>query len=185
MSGEITAVEALCRWTHPDLGVIHPAQFIPLAEETGMIVPLGEWVLREACRQAAEWRATGHPRRVSVNISARQFAQPALADIVASVLLETELESRWLDLELTESTIMQNAETASEIISGLRALGVRLALDDFGTGYSSLSYLRQFRFDVLKIDRSFVADLVDDPVNQAVVRAIIDMSRSLGLERGR
>ena len=181
-SGEITAVEALCRWTHPDLGVIQPGQFIPLAEETGMIVPLGEWVLREACRQAEEWRAAGHPRRVSVNISARQFAQPGLADIVASVLVETGLESRWLDLELTESTIMQNAESASEIISGLRALGVRLALDDFGTGYSSLSYLRQFRFDVLKIDRSFVADLVDDAVNQAVVRAIIDMSRSLGLD---
>jgi diguanylate cyclase (GGDEF)-like protein/PAS domain S-box-containing protein len=181
-SGQVTAVEALCRWRHPDLGTVQPAQFIPLAEETGIIVALGEWVLNEACRQAAEWYAAGQPLRVSVNISARQFAQPDLPDMIASILAEHNLAPEWLDLELTESAIMKNAESAVDILNHLRRLGVRLSLDDFGTGYSSLSYLRKFPFDVLKIDRSFVMSLVDDPVDEAVVRAIVDLARALNLE---
>jgi len=180
-TGEIIAVEALCRWRHPDLGVVQPAQFIPLAEETGIIMQLGEWVLRESCRQAAQWCFDGHPLRVSVNISARQFTQPGLADLVAHALAESNLDPTWLDLELTESAIMKNAEAAVDILRSLRNLGVRLSLDDFGTGYSSLSYLRQFPFDVLKIDRTFVANVVADTVDQAVVRAIIELARGLNL----
>ena len=181
-TGEVRAVEALCRWRHPELGLVQPAQFIPLAEETGLIVPLGEWALREACRQAAAWHRAGHPLRVAVNISARQFAQSGLADLIRSVLAETGLDARWLELELTESALMKSAQSAVDVLRGLRSLGVRLSLDDFGTGYSSLSYLREFQFDVLKIDRSFVANIVGDPVNQALVKAIIELSRALELE---
>jgi diguanylate cyclase (GGDEF)-like protein/PAS domain S-box-containing protein len=181
-TGEIVGVEALCRWTHPDLGPISPCQFIPLAEETGMIAPIGEWVLREACLQAAQWRDVGHPIRVSVNISSRQFAQPGLTDFIHSVLAETSLDARWLELELTESAIMKSPQSAVDVLLSLRDLGVHLALDDFGTGYSSLSYLRQFPFDVLKIDRSFITSIVDDKINQALVQAIIDLSNALKLK---
>ncbi|MEO7720027.1 MAG: EAL domain-containing protein [Capsulimonas sp.] len=181
-TGEIVGVEALCRWTHPDLGPIPPCQFIPLAEETGMIAPIGEWVLREACLQAAQWRDAGHPIRVSVNISSRQFAQPGLTDVIRSVLAETSLDARWLELELTESAIMKSPQSAVDVLLSLRDLGVHLALDDFGTGYSSLSYLRQFPFDVLKIDRSFITSIVDDKINQALVQAIIDLSNALKLK---
>ena len=148
-TGEVMAVEALVRWRHPDLGVVQPAQFIPLAEETGIILSIGEWVLNEACRQTAEWVAGGSPLRVSVNISARQFAQPGLAELVSSTLARHSLDPQWLDLELTESAIMKNPETSVDLLHELRRLGVRLSLDDFGTGYSSLSYLRQFPFDTL------------------------------------
>ncbi len=179
---EVPAVEALCRWRHPELGLVSPAQFIPLAEETGVIIPLGEWVLREACRQAAEWRDAGQPIRVSVNVSPRQFAHPGLPGLVRSVLADTGLDAHRLELELTESAIMNSSPSTMDAVLDLRRLGVRLALDDFGTGYSSLSYLRRFRFDVLKIDRSFVTGIVGDEVNQALVRAIVEMSRALKLE---
>ena len=181
-TGEITAAEALCRWRHPDLGVIQPAHFIPLAEETGIILGVGEWVLNDACRQAAAWVADGHPLRVSVNISARQFAQPGLIDLIASTLTRHDLDPKWLDIELTESAIMKCPETAVGLLNELRGLGVRLSLDDFGTGYSSLSYLRQFPFDTLKIDRSFVAGLVEDAVDAALVRAMVDLARALRLD---
>ena len=181
-TGGMRTVEALCRWRHAEMGIIPPQDFIPLAEDTGVIFALGEWVLREACRQARSWHDAGRPLRVSVNLSARQLAQPGLADLVRSVLAETGLGPEWLELELTENAIMKNTESVVDVLGGLRDLGVRLTLDDFGTGYSSLSYLRQFRFDVLKIDHSFVASIVDDEVNQAVVQAIIDLSRSLKLE---
>ena len=181
-TGEVMAVEALCRWRHPDLGVVQPAQFIPLAEETGIIVSIGEWVLNEACRQTALWVAEGDPLRVSVNISARQFTHPGLTEMVASTLERHALDPQWLDLELTESAIMKSPESAVELLHELRALGVRLSLDDFGTGYSSLSYLRQFPFDTLKIDRAFVKGLVEDPVDAAVVRAMVDLARALKLE---
>ncbi len=181
-TGQVRAVEALCRWHHPELGVIPPAQFIPLAEDTGLIVPLGEWVLREACRQAVRWRDGGYPIPVAVNLSARQFAQPGLSGLVCSVLAETGLDAPWLELELTESAIMNSALSAVDVLHGFRRLGVRLALDDFGTGYSSLSYLRRFPFNVLKIDRSFIAGIADDRVNQALVKAILELSRALELE---
>jgi diguanylate cyclase (GGDEF)-like protein/PAS domain S-box-containing protein len=181
-TGEVVAVEALCRWRHPEMGVVPPARFIPLAEETGMIVPLGEWVLREACRQAAEWRDEGQPVRVTVNISTRQLSQPGLPRLLRSILTDTGLEPQWLELELTESAIMKSTESAADVLLSLRDIGIRLALDDFGTGYSSLSYLRQFHFDVLKIDRSFIADIVGDNVNQALVRAILELSHALELE---
>jgi len=181
-TGEVTAVEALCRWRHPDLGVVQPAQFIPLAEETGIILQIGEWVLNEACRQTAEWVESGNPLRVSVNISARQFAHPGLTEMVASILERHSLDPKWLDLELTESAIMKVPETSVELLRELRSLGVRLSLDDFGTGYSSLSYLRQFPFDTLKIDRAFVAGLVEDPVDAALVRAMVDLAQALKLE---
>src|SRR3569833_3951613 len=181
-TGEVMAVEALVRWRHPDLGVVQPAQFIPLAEETGIILSIGEWVLNEACRQTAEWVAGGSPLRVSVNISARQFAQPGLAELVSSTLARHSLDPQWLDLELTESAIMKNPETSVDLLHELRRLGVRLSLDDFGTGYSSLSYLRQFPIDTLKIDRAFVAGLVEDPVDAALVRAMVDLARALKLE---
>jgi diguanylate cyclase (GGDEF)-like protein/PAS domain S-box-containing protein len=181
-TGEVRAVETLCRWQHPELGLVQPAQFIPLAEAAGLIVPIGEWVLRAACRQAAAWRDAGHPMRVCVNISARQFVHPGTPDLVRSVLAETGLDAQWLELELTESALMKSARSAVDVLGELRSLGVRLSLDDFGTGYSSLSYLREFRFDVLKIDRSFIANIVGDKVNQALVRAILELSHALKLE---
>jgi diguanylate cyclase (GGDEF)-like protein/PAS domain S-box-containing protein len=181
-TGRIIGVEALVRWRHPGLGMVLPARFIPLAEEIGVIVPLGEWVLREVCRQAALWQAAGQPLRVAVNLSARQFRQRGLAQTVATALAETGLDPGWLDLELTETAIMENGDAAVEILQALKRLGVRLSVDDFGTGYSSLSYLRRFPLDVLKVDRSFVRDLGEDRTDQEVVRAVIDLAHALGLE---
>lgn len=181
-TGTICAAEALCRWQNPELGMIPPVQFVPLAEETGLIGPLGEWVLREACQQAARWQESGCGLRVAVNISARQFSLPGLPDRVGSILAETGLDPRWLELELTESAILKNVPAAVNTLQELRRLGVRLALDDFGTGYSSLSYLREFPFDVLKIDRAFIASIAEDAVTQALVQAIIHMASALKLE---
>jgi len=195
-TGEVIGSEALVRWQHPELGLVSPSRFIALAEETGLIVPLGEWVLRAACRQAARWEREGMPLRQAVNVSARQLREPGLAHTVQRILEETGLSPHLLDLELTESTLVAQGEAAVACLSALRALGVRISLDDFGTGYSSLAYLRRFPLDVLKVDRSFVQGLTarepgesrdarqnkDARQNQAVVRAIIDMAHALDLE---
>ncbi len=158
-TGKIIGTEALVRWQHGELGLISPSRFIPLAEETGLIVPLGEWVLQTACRQAAAWERKGKALRVSVNLSARQLGEENLVERVEIVLEETGLDPRLLNLELTESALVAQGEAAATRLAALRALGVRIAIDDFGTGYSSLAYLRRFPLDTLKIDRSFVADL--------------------------
>lgn len=185
-TGEIIGTEALVRWKHPELGVVAPSRFIPLAEETGLIVPLGEWVLHTACRQAALWAREGRSLRQSVNLSARQLAEPGLVARVQAVLDQTGFDPRLLDLELTESALVAQGEAAADRLASLRELGVRISLDDFGTGYSSLAYLRRFPLDVLKVDRAFVAELGGGGrkawQDQAVVQAIVSMAHALELE---
>ncbi len=176
------AAEALLRWQHPDLGLVAPADFISLAEETGLIVPIGEWVLRTACAQHRRWRESGHgDLRMLVNISARQFRDEGLVDMVARVLRETGMPARQLSLELTESMLMEGSGRSIEVLEALRALGVGLALDDFGTGYSSLAYLKRFPIDELKIDRLFIRDIDRNPDDAAIADAIIKLAHSLGL----
>jgi diguanylate cyclase (GGDEF)-like protein/PAS domain S-box-containing protein len=178
----ITGVEALVRWQHPELGMVSPAEFIPLAEETGLIAPIGEWVLRTACAEAQGWIAQGMPPvSVAVNLSARQFARDDLAASIMQVLGETGLDPRLLELEITESTVMHNADRAAGVLQKLKELGVRVAIDDFGTGYSSLSYLKRFPISSVKIDRSFVLDLPDDKDDAAITQAVIAMAHSLRL----
>ena len=184
-TGRIAGVEALVRWHHPREGLIPPADFIGLAEETGLILPLGQWALAEACRQARAWldRWPGRPPLVmSVNLSARQFRQPGLAAAIADVLRETGLPASSLQLEITESTVMDDLDAAVATLRELRARGLRLALDDFGTGYSSLSYLKRFPLDVLKIDKSFVAGLGRDAEDTAIVGAVIALAHILGMQ---
>jgi diguanylate cyclase (GGDEF)-like protein len=180
---EITGVEALIRWRHPEMGVIPPLDFIPLAEETGMIVPIGEWVLREACARVAEWnqRRPGNPLSVSVNISAVQLEQADLPELVAAILDETGLPPYSLVLELTESLMVDHRPETLHRLEALKALGTRLAIDDFGTGYSSLAYLRQFPVDIIKIDKSFVDDVVDEPTAAALTHGIIQLGQALQL----
>jgi diguanylate cyclase (GGDEF)-like protein len=181
-SGEIVGAEALIRWNHPQLGMVMPARFIPVAEESGLIVPVGEWVLREACRQAAAWRKAGRSGMVvAVNMSAVQLTRGGLDRIVIAALDESGLDPSMLELELTESILMRDTEATLAMVKRLKLLGVRLSIDDFGTGYSSLSYLKRFEVDKLKIDQSFIRELAIDPEDAAIVRAIIQMARSLGL----
>ncbi|WP_300321191.1 EAL domain-containing protein [Accumulibacter sp.] len=181
-SGRITGVEALVRWQTPDDGLVAPATFIPIAEETGLIVPLGKWVMGEACRQARAWQDAGLPPiAVAVNLSALQFRRSDLVETVINSLVLADLDSEWLELELTESIMIQDAETALETARRLKAIGVRLSVDDFGTGYSNLAYLKRFAVDKLKIARPFVRDLVSDPGDAAIVRAIIQMAHGLKL----
>ena len=183
VTGRINGMEALIRWQHPDTGMINPAEFIPLAEETGIIVPLGEWVLYQACRQVMEWQAQGlDSLRVSVNLSARQFQDEKLLAMVTSVIQETGIEPGVLELEITETTIMQHIEHTIKTLWQLRDLGLLLSIDDFGTGYSSLNYLKRFPLDILKIDRSFVMDITTDPNDRAVVEAIVSLSRHLKMK---
>ncbi len=179
----MVGLEALLRWRHPERGLVPPDEFIPLAEETGLILAMGEWVLREACTRAQAWQAAGlAPMRVAVNISARQFHQYDLVRLVRLVLEETGLEPHFLELEITESLIMQDAEGAVHKLSQLRDLGVQIAIDDFGTGYSSLSYLKKFPIQTLKIDRTFVQDLSRNPDDSAIVDAVIALAHSMGME---
>lgn len=183
LTGEITQMEALLRWQHPELGLIPPGKFIPLAEENGLIVPLGEWVLRTACAQNRAWQAVGLPPiRVAVNLSARQLRQPNLVEMLAQVLQDTGLAPRYLELEITETTVMKNVELTQDILYQLHRMGVSMAMDDFGTGYSSLGYLKKFPFNTLKIDQSFVRDLTTDANDKAIVAAIIAMGRVLNLK---
>jgi diguanylate cyclase (GGDEF)-like protein/PAS domain S-box-containing protein len=179
-TGEITGVEALIRWRHPDRGLLPPTQFVPIAEDCGLILPIGRWVLREACRQARGWQEAGLPfNRISVNVSAAEFrAKTFLAEVSAS-LKETGLEARYLDLELTESALMLRAESSAAILHSLKAMGVHLAVDDFGTGYSSLSYLQRFPIDILKIDKSFVHQITGNLDDSPIVGAMINMGKSL------
>jgi diguanylate cyclase (GGDEF)-like protein len=181
-SGQIEGMEALLRWNHPELGLVPPLEFIPLAEETGLIIPIGEWVLRSACAQTRAWQAAGlPPLRLSVNLSARQF-QKDLVGMVASVLEETGLEPKYLELELTESVVMKNPEAAVATLDALDRMGVRLSIDDFGTGYSSLSYLKRFPIDTLKVDRSFVRDIPGDADDMLITTGIIGLAHSLGIQ---
>jgi diguanylate cyclase (GGDEF)-like protein/PAS domain S-box-containing protein len=181
-SGRIAGAEALLRWNHPERGRIPPASFIPLAEETGLIVPIGEWVLREACRQNRAWREAGlPPLTVAVNISAPQFRSAGIDAKVAAALAEAGLDPRGLELELTESLVMHDAEEVIAILRSLKAMGVMLAIDDFGTGYSSLSYLKRFPVDHLKIDQSFVRGIATDSDDAAIASAVISLGKALGL----
>ncbi|KAF1045274.1 bifunctional diguanylate cyclase/phosphodiesterase [Xylophilus sp.] len=179
----VVGVEALCRWDDPERGAVPPAIFIPVAEECGLIDALGGWVLRTATRQLAAWHEAGHPElMVAVNLSARQFRRGTLLQQVEDALVESGIPPGKLELELTESALLHEGETATATLRRLKALGVKLSIDDFGTGYSSFAYLRRFKFDKIKIDQSFVRDLIDDPDNAAIVRGIISLARSLGLE---
>lgn len=180
-TGIITGMEALLRWNNPELGQVSPAQFIPVAEETGLIVPIGEWVLRTACAQMSAWHALGHALNIAVNLSPRQFRQKDLLGVVASVIHETGLPPECLELEITEGTAMANAEQAIKTLRLLKGLGIKLSVDDFGTGYSSLSYLKRFPIDCLKIDRSFVTDLGADDNSGAIVLATIALAKSMNL----
>lgn len=181
-SGQMIGVEALMRWRHHELGMVSPSRFIPVAEETGLIVPMGNWAFQEACRQAAEWRRIGHPLSVSINLSARQLADEHLPELLLRFLTEAGVPPHVIDLELTEGTFINNdGGKALSILSELKSLGVRLSVDDFGTGYSSLAYLRRFPVDMVKVDRSFITHMVEDAADEAVVRAVIDLSHTLGL----
>jgi EAL domain-containing protein (putative c-di-GMP-specific phosphodiesterase class I) len=178
----ISGFEALVRWNHPTRGVISPALFIPIAEETGLIVPLGEWVLRQACQQAREWQhafSTETPLSMSVNLSVRQFQDANIVERISAVLRDSQLAPDSLILEITESVMMQDSESTLAKLQALKALGLRLALDDFGTGYSSLGYLQRFPLDILKIDKSFVDRLMDGQEPMALVRTIIQLGQTL------
>jgi diguanylate cyclase (GGDEF)-like protein/PAS domain S-box-containing protein len=182
-TGRISGVEALVRWNHPEMGLVPPARFIPLAEETGLIVPIGEWVLRTACAQNKAWQDAGlPPLRMAVNLSARQFRQENLIQMVADALAETGLDPRWLELELTESLLMERAEQSVSILRSLADMGIDIAVDDFGTGYSSLGYLKRFPITNLKIDQSFIRDIASDPDDAILVRTIITMAHGLGMK---
>ena len=179
-TGEITGVEALIRWLHPQRGIIYPAQFVPIAEECGLIAPIGQWVLLEACKQAQAWRDSGlGVVPVSVNVSAAEFGAKDFLSGVRTVLIATGVEPQHLELELTESVLMRDAEAAVVTLLKLKAMGVQLAIDDFGTGYSSFTYLRRFPLDALKLHQSFVQEITADPGDAAIVSAMINLGRSL------
>ena len=181
-TGRIVGVEALLRWHNPEMGQVSPDRFIPMAEETGLIVPIGEWVLNTACRQAQAWRQDGLvPGNVGVNLSSHQFRRGGLIEMVDRVLAETGWDSQWLEFELTESVIMENAEETINVLNQLKQLGITLSVDDFGTGYSSMAYLKRFPLDVVKIDRSFVSDITTDVNDATIVKAIIALARGLNL----
>jgi len=178
----LVGMEALVRWQHPNLGLLYPTEFISLAEDSGLIIPLGDWVFRTACLQNKAWQdAALVPMRLAVNFSARQFQQPGFISSVEEILKETNLDPGWLELEITESSIMKDPDKAIEKLLELKMMGIKVAIDDFGTGYSSLNYLKRFPIDTLKIDRSFVSDLCKDPHDTAIVRAIITLGHALDL----
>jgi diguanylate cyclase (GGDEF)-like protein len=181
-TNRIRSAEALIRWRHPTRGLVPPNAFIPIAEETGLILPIGEWVLHEACRQVRRWLDSGmSPVRVAVNLSAKQFRHADLAAVVRTALTEARLQPGYLELELTESAVMDDAQKSATTLQILSTMGVHISIDDFGTGYSSLSYLRRFPLDKLKIDRSFVRDLLSNPDDASIVKAIISLAHNLRL----
>jgi EAL domain-containing protein (putative c-di-GMP-specific phosphodiesterase class I) len=178
----VVGVEALLRWHHPELGLISPAEFIPIAEDSGQIIPIGEWVLRTAARQLKAWLDGGLSAMVmAVNLSSVQFRQAGLVDQVTGILDEVALPHHYLELELTEAVAMDNPEAAIAVMDKLNHHGIRMSIDDFGTGYSSLGYLKKFKVYKLKIDQSFVRDITTDPEDRAIVSAIINMASSLGI----
>ncbi len=182
-TGRIVGAEALVRWQHPERGLVSPDKFIPVAEETGLIMPIGEWVLHTACKQTKLWQTAGFSSlRVAINLSSRQFSQIDLRKQLVQILMETGLDPKYIELELTESMLVQNTEVAIRRLNALKALGVEIAIDDFGTGYSSLSYLQQFPFDILKIDRCFIRNITENANNTAITKAIIAMAKSLNLK---
>jgi diguanylate cyclase (GGDEF)-like protein len=181
-TGKIIGAEALVRWNHPERGRVSPGEFIPMAEEMGLIAPLGEWVLETACRQTKAWQTQGlPPLRVAVNLSARQFEQKNLTERVSQILRETNLDPKCLELELTEGLILQDETAAHQAFTVWRDMGIRIAIDDFGTGYSSLSYPKRFPFDAIKIDKSFIRDLAEDRQNAAITIAIIQMAHYMNM----
>ncbi|WP_234488619.1 bifunctional diguanylate cyclase/phosphodiesterase [Oxynema sp. CENA135] len=182
-TGKIAGAEALVRWQHPEKGLVSPGKFIPLAEEIGLIVPIGQWVLQTACSQIQQWQARGlFEGRLAINLSIRQFNQPDLVPKLAEILETTGLEPSTLEIEVTESLLVQNIDNTIAKLKAIKALGMTIALDDFGTGYSSLSYLQQFPFDILKIDRCFVRNLPEDRKNAAIATAILQMAHGLNLK---
>jgi predicted signal transduction protein with EAL and GGDEF domain len=182
-TGVVRSAEALIRWVHPSRGLVSPAQFIPLAEECGLIGAIGEWVIREACRQARAWQEEGVPSlRISVNLSASQFREAGLVDSIRRALDDVGLPARYLEVELTESAVMSDPEQSVAILEQLSAMGVLVSVDDFGTGYSSMSYLRRFPIDKLKIDRVFINEIASRPEDASIVRAIVSLAHSLNLK---
>ncbi|HEY7827048.1 MAG TPA: EAL domain-containing protein, partial [Candidatus Limnocylindrales bacterium] len=183
-TNQLVGLEALVRWQHPVRGLVPPMAFIPLAEETGLILSIGRWVLETACRQAQAWRMAfpDVSPMMSVNLSARQFAQPDLGRQLSEILAETGLPAAGLELEITESVVMDSSDEAIEALRALQGLGVKLVLDDFGTGYSSLAYLKRLPLDTIKIDRSFVAGLADDDSNLPIVQAVVSLAHGLGID---
>ncbi len=184
-NGQLAGFEALIRWQHPDRGFINPSDFIPLAEDTGLIVPIGEWILKRACEQLAKWQWQSHANRhlfMSVNLSSKQISQPDLVDVIRDTLEETHVEAKHIKLEITESAVMDNAEMAVRLLKRLKALGVGLSIDDFGTGYSSLGYLHRFPVNTLKIDRSFVGRIGEQTENSEIVRTIISLAENMGMD---
>jgi EAL domain-containing protein (putative c-di-GMP-specific phosphodiesterase class I) len=182
-TGKATGLEALLRWQHPELGLVPPDKFIRIAENSGLIVPIGEWVLRTACSQARKWQDEGLPAvKVAVNVSAVQFRQERFCELIRRVLHETGLAAKYLELELTESVLLAHADMMLSVVHGLRAMGVTLAIDDFGTGYSNFTSLREFGVSKLKIDRSFIRDVAVSSDDAAITAAIISMAKSLRLK---
>jgi EAL domain-containing protein (putative c-di-GMP-specific phosphodiesterase class I) len=186
-SGSVIGFEALVRWLHPERGLVSPMEFIAMAEETGLIMPLGLWVLNESCRQIIQWQSLNLPvgnsrLTVAVNLSGRQFSEGDSIEQIKQVLLETGVDARCLKLEITETVVMEDGEAAAAMLSQLRELGIGLCIDDFGTGYSSLSYLHKFPINILKVDRSFVSRIGETGENLEIVRAIVMLARSLGME---
>ncbi len=181
-TGELVGVEGLLRWNSPQLGAIAPSQFIPVAEETRLIIPIGAWVIEEACCEMARWRDQDQlDLRVSINLSAIQLRDSQLVETLRHSLAKHQISPERLELEITETVLMDSAEDSLDAINAIRALGVKLSLDDFGTGYSSLSYLNRFPLDRLKIDRTFVHDMLDAPADLAIIKAIIELGHELGL----
>jgi EAL domain-containing protein (putative c-di-GMP-specific phosphodiesterase class I) len=180
---QVSGMEVLVRWKHAELGLVSPGQFIPLAEETGLILPVGEWIIREACKQYMEWSARGLPQKIlAINLSAVQFTQHNLAEMVQTILDETGFPPGKLEFEITETAIMDDVETSLQILDRLRGLGISISIDDFGTGYSSLSYLRKLSIRNLKIDQSFIAEVEHKPEDATIVSAILSLAKGLGLE---
>ncbi len=184
-NGQLAGFEALIRWQHPERGFINPADFIPLAEDTGLIVPIGQWILKRACQQLARWQWQSPANRhlfMSVNLSSKQISQPDLVDVIRETLEETNVDPKYIKLEITESAVMDNAEMAARLLNRLKALGVGLSIDDFGTGYSSLGYLHRFPVNTLKIDRSFVGRIGEQTENSEIVRTIVSLAENMGME---
>lgn len=181
-TGTVSSMEALIRWHHPELGMVPPDSFIPISEDSGHIVPIGEWVLRTACVQNKSWQIAGYaPFKISINVSAIQLRQPNFVQTVAAILEDTKLEARWVELEVTESILLENTETLKDCLKNLKALGLSIAIDDFGTGYTSLSYLREFKFDRVKIDRSFISDINSNSNGKAITSTIIALAHKLDM----